>query len=329
MKLIFMGTPEFAVPSLDRLVSDGHEVAAVFTQPDKPAGRGKQVQPPPVKVFAAGRGIPVHQPAKIKTSQEVRDVFERAGPDACVVAAYGKILPAWLLDIPRLGCVNVHASLLPKYRGAAPINWAIANGERVTGVTIMQMDAGMDTGPMLGSRATEIGDEETAPALSSRLAEMGAELLSQTLPRLERGEIRPEPQDPSEATYAPMLKREDGLIDWRMTAEEISNRVRAFQPWPGTYTVFRGARLIFWRARVAGGGPAPGAAQRNAATILAVDKEGLVVACAGPSALRLEELQVEGKRRVAARDFANGLRLSEGDLISDLEIRSGLRTDEA
>ena len=166
-----------------------------------------------------------------------------------MVAAYGKILPAWLLAIPRLGCINVHASLLPKYRGAAPINWAIANGERETGVTIMQMDAGMDTGPMLAKRATEIGVDETAPELAARLAQLGAELLSETLPRIERGEIKPIPQDNSEATYAPMLKREDGLIDWRMTAREIANRVRAFQPWPGSYTEFREKRLTIWRAR--------------------------------------------------------------------------------
>jgi methionyl-tRNA formyltransferase len=317
MKLIFMGTPEFAVPSLARLISDGHNLAAVFTQPDKPAGRGKQVQQPPVKLFADSRGIPVHQPAKIKTSEEVRGIFERLAPDACIVAAYGKILPEWLLSIPRLGCINVHASLLPKYRGAAPINWAIANGERVTGITIMQMEAGLDTGPMLASRATEIGEEETASALSSRLAALGAELLSETLPRIERGEIRPEPQSDTEATYAPMLKREDGLIDWRMTAEEISNRVRAFQPWPGTHTIFRGARLMFWRARAVNFDAASRSTEHRPATIIDIDKSGINVACAGPSVLRVEELQVEGKRRLPARDFANGLRLSGGDLIAD------------
>src|SRR5712691_9136793 len=186
-----MGTPEFAVPSLERLIDDGHEVAAVFTQPDKPAGRGKLLHEPPVKTFALERAIAVHQPSKIKTNEEVRSIFENLSPDACVVAAYGKILPAWLLAIPRLGCINVHASLLPKYRGAAPINWAIANGERETGVTIMQMDAGMDTGPMLTQRSIRIADDETAPQLSERLAQLGAELLSETLPRVERGEIAP------------------------------------------------------------------------------------------------------------------------------------------
>src|ERR1044071_9098510 len=249
MKLIFMGTPEFAVPSLARLIQDGHHVAAVFTQPDKPAGRGKLVQAPPVKLFALERGISVHQPARIKTNEEVRAIFETIAPDACIVAAYGKILPEWLLGIPRLGCIHVHASLLPKYRGAAPINWAIANGERETGVTIMQMDAGMDTGPMIARRGFVIGDDETTPELSPRLAELGAETLSATLPLIERGEITPTPQDEHEATYAPILKRVDGLIDWRMSAREIANRVRAFQPWPGTYTQFRGARLTPLAAR--------------------------------------------------------------------------------
>ena len=239
-----MGTPEFSVPSLKRLIVDGHEVAAVFTQPDKPAGRGKHLHAPPVKTLALEHAIAVHQPAKIKTNDEVRAIFETISADACVVVAYGKILPAWMLAIPPLGCINVHASLLPKYRGAAPINWAIANGERETGVTIMQMDVGMDTGPMLALRSIPIGDDETAPELSTRLSQLGAELLSEALPRIQRGEAAPITQDDNEATYAPMLKREDGLIDWRMTATEIANRVRAFQPWPATHTTFRGGRLM-------------------------------------------------------------------------------------
>lgn len=313
-----MGTPEFAVPSLTRLVNDGHEVAAVFTQPDKPAGRGRQVLPSPVKEFALTCGIPVYQPARIKTNEEVRAVFEGIAPEACIVAAYGKILPEWLLVIPRFGSINVHASLLPKYRGAAPINWAIANGERVTGVTIMQMDAGMDTGPMLASRAIEIGEEETAPDLSSKLATLGAELLAETLPLIERGDIHPAPQNEIEATYAPILKREDGLINWRMNAQEISNRVRAFQPWPATYTIFRGGRLFFWRAHPTAIDAAIDSSGLKRATILAIDKTGITIVCAAASALRIEELQVEGKRRLAARDFANGLRLNEGDLIADL-----------
>jgi len=307
-----MGTPEFSVPSLERLIVDGHDVAAVFTQPDKPAGRGKHLHEPPVKVFALEHGIPVHQPAKIKSNDEVRAIFESISPDACVVVAYGKILPAWMLAIPRLGCINVHASLLPKYRGAAPINWVLANGERETGVTIMQMDVGMDTGPMLTQRSIRIGDDETAPQLSVRLAQLGADLLSETLPRVERGEIAPITQDDSEATYAPMLKREDGLIDWRMTAREIANRVRAFQPWPGTYTNFRGGRLTIWRAHE--GSPHQDTdSSAEPGTILNIDESGITVVCSGSSALLIKEVQVEGKRRVSGREFANGARLKPGD----------------
>jgi methionyl-tRNA formyltransferase len=307
-----MGTPEFAVPSLAQLLSGGHEVAAVFTQPDKPAGRGKHLHEPPVKVFALEHGIPVHQPAKIKSNDEVRAIFEGISPDACVVVAYGKILPGWMLAIPRLGCINVHASLLPKYRGAAPINWAIANGEPETGVTIMQMDVGMDTGPMFTTRSIRIGDDETAPQLSVRLAQLGAALLSETLPRVERGEIAPITQDDSEATYAPMLKREDGLIDWRMSAREIANRVRAFQPWPGSHANFRGGRLMIWR-----GHESPYRQDANVmaepGTILNIDESGITVVCSGLSALLIEEVQVEGKRRVSAREFANGARLKPAD----------------
>jgi methionyl-tRNA formyltransferase len=317
MRLIFMGTPEFAVPSLARLVSDGHKVVAVFTQPDKPAGRGKQLHEPPVKGFALEHNITVYQPAKIKTNEEVRSIFARINPDACIVAAYGKILPQWLLDIPRLGCINVHASLLPKYRGAAPINWAIANGERETGVTIMQMDAGMDTGAMLSRRAIEIGADETTPELTARLAQLGAELLSGALPVIERGEMTPLPQDNDAATYAPILKREDGLIDWQLTARDISNRVRAFQPWPGVYTTFRSARLNFWRAHEV----APQANSDNAniavSAITAIDNAGIIIACADQTALRVEELQIEGKRRMPARDFANGMRLVIGERLND------------
>lgn len=316
-----MGTPEFAAVSLARLLDDGHDLRAVFTQPDKPAGRGKQLHEPPVKTLALERGIEVFQPSKIKNNEDVRAVFERIAPDVCVVAAYGRILPEWLLRLPRLGCINVHASLLPKYRGAAPINWAIARGERETGITIMQMDAGMDTGPMLARRPVEIAEEQTAPELSARLAEVGAELLSETLPRIERGLVTPVAQDDSEATYAPILKREDGLIDWQMTAREIANRVRAFQPWPGTFTMFRGARLILWRARETAfqetGFQQDAADGIEPATIVDADKIGFTIACNGPSFLRIEELQIEGKRRVAARDFLNGARLSVGDKIND------------
>ena len=317
MRLIFMGTPAFAVTSLARLVADGHIVEAAFTQPDKPAGRGNKLLQPPVKLFAVERGITVFQPARIKTNEEVRATFAAIAPDACIVAAYGKILPDWMLSIPRLGCINVHASLLPKYRGAAPVNWAIANGERETGVTIMQMDAGLDTGAMLARRAVEIVDDETAAELSSRLAELGAGLLSETLRRLEAGEIRPVPQNNTEATYAPMLKREDGLIDWTQTASQIANRIRAFQPWPGCHTTLGHHRLIIWRARASTENQTTGQPAVQPATIVGVDKTGVTVACGGVSALHVEEIQIEGKRRLPARDVVNGLRLTMGARISD------------
>lgn len=304
-----MGTPEFALPALERLIEDGHQIAAVITQPDRPAGRGNKLQPPPVKSFALERGIKVYQPEKIKKNEEVISLFREIAPDACIVVAYGKILPESLLAVPKFGCINVHASLLPKYRGAAPINWAIANGESETGVTIIQMDAGMDTGPILAARATRIYPDETAPELSARLAKMGAELLAETLPKVERREIAPIPQDESQATYAPMLKREDGLLDWNMTARQIANRVRGFQPWPAAYTFWRGHRLILWRAREA----SQGAAGAAPSTIVKIDGTGIVVACGAGSALLIEELQLEGRRRLAARDFANGFRLRAGD----------------
>src|SRR5499427_3627566 len=248
MRLIFMGTPEFAVPVLERLVQDGHQVLAVFTQPDKPSGRGNTLQAPPIKQLSQKFGIPVYQPARIKTNEEVRQTFESLRPDACIVAAYGKILPDWLLQIPRLGCINVHSSLLPKYRGAAPVNWAIANGERETGVTIMQMDPGMDTGPIWTQAPTQIGPEETAPEVSTRLSEIGANLLSTTLPLIQQGSISATPQNDAEATYAPILKREHGRIDWNEPAASLANQVRGFQPWPGSYALFEGARVIIWRA---------------------------------------------------------------------------------
>ena len=306
-----MGTPEFSVPSLRRLILDGHETAAVFTQPDKPAGRGRHLHVPPVKSLALAHDIPVHQPSKLKTNDEVRAVFEAISPDACVVVAYGKILPQWLLDIPRLGCINVHASLLPKYRGAAPINWAIAKGEQETGVTIMQMDAGMDTGPMLAKLGVPIASDETAPELSSRLSELGAELLSQTLPLIDSGDLRRTAQDDRDASYAPLLKRDDGLIDWHMSAEEIANRVRAFQPWPGMFTDFHGGRLLIWRASPITQSISATSTDQPG-TILAIDARGITLHTSFGELL-IEEVQMEGKRRVSAREFSNGARLKPGD----------------
>ncbi len=312
-----MGTPESAVPTLRRIVADGHEVVAVWTQPDRPAGRGNKLHAPPVKQFALERGLTVHQPEKIRT-EEARTLFASHGADAAIVVAYGRILPASFLNAPRRGCINVHFSLLPKYRGAAPVNWAIVRGESATGVTTMRIDEGLDTGAIYLQRSTPIGDEETAPELLARLAEDGAELLSETLARVD--EIEPRSQRDEEATHAPILKREDGLIDWNMNAEKIGRRVRGFQPWPNAYTKFRSQRLTLWRASPAGAETASTiktdgtiTALSGAGEIVAARGDELIVACGGGTRLRLLEVQQEGKRRMGARDFLNGTRARVGE----------------
>jgi methionyl-tRNA formyltransferase len=308
MRLVFMGTPESAVPTLRRCLDDGHEVVAVWTQPDRPAGRGNRLHEPPVKQFARERGLTIHQPVKIKT-EEARALFTSHDADAAVVVAYGRILPASFLRAPRRGCLNVHFSLLPKYRGAAPVNWAIVRGERETGVTTMMIDEGLDTGAILLQRSTPIGGGETAPELLARLAEAGAELLGETLARLD--EIEPRPQREDEATHAPILKREDGLIDWNMNAAEIARRVRGFQPFPGSYTMFRGQRLIVWRAQPLRDAVSSG----SRGEIITTHGDELIVACGFGDALRLLEVQAEGKRRMSARDFLNGLRARVGEVL--------------
>jgi methionyl-tRNA formyltransferase len=309
MRLVFMGTPESAVPTLARCVEEGHEVAAVWTQPDRPAGRGKHLRASPVKEFALARGLPVYQPEKIKTA-EALELFRSHEAEAAVVVAYGRILPSSFLSAPRRGCVNVHFSLLPKYRGAAPVNWAVVRGERETGVTTMLIDEGLDTGPILLRRATPIGDEETAPQLLERLSTLGAELLAETLAGLDR--IRPRPQDDAAATHAPILKREDGLINWTLDAADIARRVRGFQPWPGAYTFYKGRRLGVWSAVPPDAeGATPAAAEPG--EIISARGDELVAACGGASALRLREVQLEGKQRVSARDFINGMRVEAGE----------------
>ncbi len=306
MRIVFMGTPESAVPSLRRLVDEGHEIVAVWTQPDKPAGRGKKLQPSPLKEFALQHGLTIHQPAKIK-NDEAKQLFASHNAEVAVVVAYGKILPPEFLDSPRQGCVNVHFSLLPKYRGAAPVNWAIVNGEAETGVTTMKIVPELDAGPILLQRVTTIGESETAPELMSRLAEMGGKLISETLHDLVRREPRLQKHD--EATFAPILKREDGLIDWSMDAFAIERRVRGFQPWPNAFTYFRSKRLIIWQAR-----PEwieqirfiPG-------RVIDVSRDRLLVACGDGTALLLTEVQLQDSRRMTARDFLNGSRLQVGD----------------
>lgn len=306
MRIVFMGTPESAMPSLQRLLSDGHEVVAVWTQPDKPAGRGDKLHAPPVKEFALAHGLAIEQPPKIRTANS-KELFASYQADLAVVVAYGRILPIEYLKAPRLGCINVHFSLLPRYRGAAPVNWAIANGEEKTGVTTMFVAEELDSGPILLQRETQIGSEETAPELMRRLAESGAELLSETLNQL--AEVRPIPQDESKATFAPLLTKATGLIDWASTAAEIERRVRGFQPWPNAYTDWNSQRLILWQASAQDGAePAvpPGA-------VLLAHGDDLIVSCGERTALRLRELQLQGKRRLLARDFLNGTHVQVGD----------------
>ena len=307
MRLIFMGTPEAAVPTLRRCLEDGHEVVAVWTQPDRPSGRGNRLKSPPVKDFALLCGLHVHQPAKIRTA-EAQALFASYEADAAVVVAYGRILPPFFLRAPRRGCINVHFSLLPKYRGAAPVNWAIVRGESMTGVTTMQMDEGLDTGPILLQRETAIGATETAPQLMMRLALTGADLLGETLARLD--EIEPRAQTEAGATLAPALRREDGLIDWSHNAFEIERRVRGFQPWPNAYTSYESRRVVLWRAAAA---DRAGQSRSEEGQIIEAHGDDLVVACGERTALRLLELQPEGKRRMSVRDFLNGMRLRAGE----------------
>lgn len=305
MKIVFMGTPQAAVPSLERLVADGHEVVAVYTQPDRPSGRGHKLAASPVKESALQFGLQVVQPSKLRTDEALVE-FENFGADLAVVVAYGRILPdAFLAAYPK-GCVNVHFSLLPKFRGAAPVNWAIVNGESVTGVTTMQMDSGLDTGDILLQAETGIGSEENSIDLMGRLSVLGAELLSRTLDDLDG--IVPRDQDDTMATLAPILKKEDGRFDWGLPAALIERRIRGFQPFPTTYTTFRGKRLTLWRAKVImdhAGAASPG-------TILEAKGDTLIVTC-GERSLRISELQIEGRKRVGVRDFLNGVNLQTGE----------------
>jgi methionyl-tRNA formyltransferase len=307
MRLIFLGTPAFAVPSLEHLLAAGHQVALVVTQPDRPKGRGGTLAMPPVKECALRLGIEVFQPERVRRPEAVARLAA-IGAEAMVVVGYGQIIPQSILDLPRLGIINVHGSLLPKYRGAAPIQWAIVNGESVTGVTTMRIDAGLDTGDMLLKAETEIGPDETAVQLGERLARLGADLLVDTMARIES--ITPERQDPSQATYAPILKKEDGLIDWRLPAQTIHNRIRGFQPWPGAYTTFRGQTLHIWRSA----GPRQAS---NPPGALFRESRNLYAACGGHTALQLLEVQLEGKKRISAADFANGQRLIENEILGE------------
>jgi methionyl-tRNA formyltransferase len=304
-----MGTPQAAVPSLERLLADGHEIAAVYTQPDRPAGRGNKVAFSPVKQTATDHDLPVLQPEKIKTDEALEE-FVSHQADAAVVVAYGRILPESFLTTFPHGAINLHFSLLPKYRGAAPVNWAIARGETETGVTTMRMDAGLDTGPILLQAATEIESWESSVDLTKRLAEMGAELLSETLNRL--AELQSLPQDDAVASHAPILKREDGLIDWMMNSVEISNRVRGFQLFPTSFTYLDGHRLtVRWAV------PSAPTADSVPGRIAAATGDELIVECGAGSTLRITEIQMEGKRKMATRDFVNGHKPQVGTILGN------------
>lgn len=312
MRLIFAGTPQFAVPTLEKLLAAKHEVELVLTNPDEPSGRSYEVRPPPVKVAAEKAGLRIYQPAKLK-DPDTRIFLSGFQPDAMVVVAYGHIIPQWMIDLPRLGCFNLHASLLPKYRGAAPIAWAIISGETVTGVTTMKIDAGLDTGDILLQRELVIRRDETTETLAARLSELGAGLMAETLEKLGRGEIAPRPQDHSRATLAPILKKEDGRLDWRMNASEIERRVRGFQPWPGAYTSFRGKNLRLWSAAPWTARAAAGPGLTAEPGTLSAEGDLLGVACGGGTRLEIRELQLEGRKRMRVHDFLNGVRIAPGE----------------
>jgi len=303
MRIVFFGTPEFAVPSLRALLDRGEEVVSVVCQPDKPAGRGQKLLSPPVKELAVVCGVPVLQPLKLRMP-EVSAALAEQRPDLIVVAAYGKILPANILMLPRFGCINVHASLLPKYRGAAPIQWAILRGEKVTGITIMQMNEGMDTGDILLQRETTIGDSETYGELRTRLAHLGAAALMDAIELLKSGALQPRPQDDVAATMAQMIQKEDGVIDWSRPAIELARAVRAYNPWPSAQTTLAGALLKIHRAHVVRvNAGLPGMVHTH---------DGAIVVTCGEDALQLDQLQLAGRKSLPAAEFIRGVRIAEG-----------------
>jgi methionyl-tRNA formyltransferase len=305
LNLVFCGTPQFAVPTLETLVEAGFQVQLVVTQPDRPRGRGLEMSPSPVKQHALELGLQIVQPDKIKNNEEFRSRLSTLKPESIVVVGYGRIIPQWMIDLPPLGNINLHASLLPKYRGAAPIQWAIASGETVTGVTTMKIDSGLDTGDILLQQEIPIGPRDTAVTIAPQMASIGAELMSDTLQGLRAGTVRPTPQDNTKASLAPILKKEDGEIEFHRSAGEIYDRLRGFQPWPGAYTSFRGKSLLVWDAK-----PLQRAMKEAE---LALETDRLIVGCGTGTALELLALQPQGKKRMAARDFVHGYRPESGE----------------
>jgi methionyl-tRNA formyltransferase len=314
MKVVFCGTPQFAVPTLKHLLAQPEfEIAAVVTQPDRPSGRGMQVSFSPVKQAALAAAVPVHQPEKIR-SPESQDILQSIAPDVIVIIAYGQIIPARLLPVPKFGWINLHASLLPKYRGAAPINWAIVHGETKSGLTTMRIDAGMDTGDMLLQTEMAIGPRETTPELAERLAEAGAPLMVDTLKGVAAGTLAPRPQDHAGATYAPLLKKEDGRIDWSRPANEIYHRMRGFTPWPGAYTTFRERTCHILGEPVSNEQQEPSSRQSTMPPgTIRVSGAGLYVSCGGATELRVLSVKRDGGRKLDALEFAAGARLTEGE----------------
>jgi methionyl-tRNA formyltransferase len=311
MDVVFCGTPQFAVPTLEKLVATGFGVKLVVTQPDRPSGRGMQLTTSPVRRAAVGLDLPIVQPEKIKNNAEFRAQLESIAPQAIIVVGYGRIIPQWMIDLPKLGNINLHASLLPKYRGAAPIQWAIAAGESLTGVTTMRIDAGLDTGDILLQSEEGISPEDTALTLAPRLAQAGAELLIATLAGLKKGTITPNPQDNSKATLAPILKREDGLIDFSRSAVEAWNRLRGFQPWPLAFTSFRSRTLHIHSATPVS---AVGIALAGRFT---VDSNRLLMGFSHDTALEVRELQIEGRKRMSGHDFINGYRPRNDEILGN------------
>lgn len=307
LDLVFCGTPRFAVPTLEKLVAAGFRVHLVVTQPDRPKGRGLELVASPVKHSALNLNLPIIQPDRIKTNDEFRAQLTAIKPQVIIVVGYGRIIPQWMLDLPALGNINLHASLLPKYRGAAPIQWAIAKGETVTGVTTMRIDAGLDTGNILLQRELRIAPDATSETIAPELASIGANLMVETLHGLHAGSIHSRRQDDSLASLAPILKKEDGLVDFSRSANEIYNRLRGFQPWPGAYTQFRGKTLQIMKARPLDESLPPAE--------LSVDGSRLLVGCAQRTALELIEIQLEGKKRTAAHDFIQGYRPKPGEVL--------------
>lgn len=318
LKLVFCGTPQFAVPTLNAVLAAGHEVALVVSQPDRPVGRQQQLTAPPVKQAALQAGLLVTQPEKIRNNSDFRAQFEAVAPDAILVVAYGRIIPPWMLALPRLGCINLHASLLPRYRGAAPIQWAVAMGDAFTGNTTMLLEEGLDTGPILLQQTREIGPDETAIELFEDLAKSGAPLVVETLAGLAGGTVQPQPQNHAFATFAPLLTREDGEMDFKVrSAREIYNRWRGFQPWPGAFTWLGGKKLIVHRMKPAEEPAAAGDTVAEGGRIC-VEGQRMFVACAENTWLEFNELQLEGRKRISAAEFLRGAGFGAG--LADLRL---------